>query len=202
MIHRPRVKRCYLVIRQIGRDESLRGKCPVNTAHVGLSNTEIIQPGGVRLVIVADGCHDQRIAAYHIQVISNVTCAAAKLTSHIRYQKRDVQNMNFLWQDMVLEMIVEHHYGVVRNRAADESIHLQIPYHAASCRHTRSSSRAAFTSSSRRTGVVWGAPFTISGCVWASSRISFIATTNPSSVSLDSVSAGSISKHSGTSSGK
>src|SRR6202008_2068292 len=41
--------------------------------------------------------------------------------------------------------------------------------------HAKSKSRAAFTSSRRRTGVVCGARFTSSGVARASARISFIA---------------------------
>src|SRR6185436_16633525 len=68
--------------------------------------------------------------------------------------------------------------------------------------HVSRSSRAAFTSSRRLTGVVCGALLTRSGEASASWRTACIAVTNASSVSLDSVSVGSMSRHSGTSNGK
>src|SRR5579862_7239740 len=68
--------------------------------------------------------------------------------------------------------------------------------------HVRSSWRAARTSSSRRTGMVCGALVTRWGSCSASFWICNIAATKASSRSLLSVSVGSISRHSGTSSGK
>ena len=61
---------------------------------------------------------------------------------------------------------------------------------------------AAAASSSRRTGVEYGAPRAISGSSAPSRRISAIASANASSVSRVSVSVGSISSASSTSSGK
>src|SRR5215470_17445259 len=68
--------------------------------------------------------------------------------------------------------------------------------------HLKSSCFAARTSSSRRTGIVCGALVTRSGSCWASCRICAMAATKASRTSLLSVSVGSISRHSGTKSGK
>src|SRR6185312_837463 len=68
--------------------------------------------------------------------------------------------------------------------------------------HVRSSCLAARTSSRRRTGMVCGALVTRSGSWLASAWICAIASAKASSVSLLSVSVGSISRHSGTRSGK
>src|SRR6185312_6830297 len=68
--------------------------------------------------------------------------------------------------------------------------------------HVRSSCLAARTSSRRRTGMVCGAPVTCSGSCMASLRICSMAATKASRVWRLSVSVGSISRHSGTSSGK
>src|ERR1700722_5198574 len=68
--------------------------------------------------------------------------------------------------------------------------------------HVRSSCLAARTSSRRRTGMVCGALVTRSDSCSASFWICDSAATNASSVSLPSVSVGSISRHSGTRSGK
>src|SRR5215468_569921 len=69
-------------------------------------------------------------------------------------------------------------------------------------RSESTSSRAAFTSSSRLTGARCGAPLTRAGSLCASCAILFIASMKASSVGLDSVSVGSIIKASGTISGK
>ena len=61
---------------------------------------------------------------------------------------------------------------------------------------------AAAASSSRRTGVVYGAFCAIVGSSLASRRIAASASANASSVSFVSVSVGSISSASSTSSGK
>jgi hypothetical protein len=61
---------------------------------------------------------------------------------------------------------------------------------------------AARTSSSRRTGLWWGASFSSSGVSAASRAIASIASQNASRVSFVSVSVGSIIRASGTISGK
>src|SRR6185437_8985621 len=66
----------------------------------------------------------------------------------------------------------------------------------------RSSCLAARTSSRRRTGMVCGAPVTCSGSCTLSLRMCSMAVTKPSRVCRLSVSVGSMSRHSGTSSGK
>lgn len=86
--------------------------------------------------------------------------------------------MNLFRQDMVLEMVFEHHDGVVSNGTANECMHgpakglerglfqplnQKLSGHVQICFQVKSSSRAAFTSSSLRTGVVWGAFLTNSG---------------------------------------
>src|ERR1700733_6816883 len=68
--------------------------------------------------------------------------------------------------------------------------------------HVRSSCFAARTSSRRRTGRLWGAPFTDSGSSRASRSMWIMASANASSTSRLSVSVGSINRHSGTMRGK
>ena len=65
-------------------------------------------------------------------------------------------------------------------------------------RQWRSGWRAAVASSSRRTGAVWGAEWTSSGSSCASAAMASRASAKASSVSTDSVSVGSMSRHSST----
>src|SRR6202035_1649380 len=83
-----------------------------------------------------------------------------------------------------------------------QSARLVTVYDGAVGFHVRSSCRAARTSSRRRTGMVCGALVTRPGSCSASFWICDMADTNASRTSLLSVSVGSMSRHSGTSSGK
>src|SRR6201988_4169857 len=89
-----------------------------------------------------------------------------------------------------------------RTHQAQDPARLVAAYGCAVGFHARSSCRAARTSSRRRTGMVCGALVTRPGSCSASFCMSAMAVTKASSVSLPSVSVGSMSRHSGTSRGK
>jgi hypothetical protein len=123
VIHRAGVKCSDLVVVQIGRDESLRRVAPRHLADVALRNAQLLEPLRVRSVIVTDGRHDERLAAEHPETVSNVPSAAAELAPQVRHEKGNVQDVKLVREDVVLEAVAEHHDGVVRDRAADESRH-------------------------------------------------------------------------------
>src|SRR5688500_1298930 len=122
-IHRAGVKSGNLVIGQISCDEGLRGKYARHAAYMSLLEIKTLQTVGIWLIVIPDGCHDEGFAAYHLQIVCNIAGTAAKFPSHVRYQKGHVQDMNFFRQDMVLEMILEHHNGVVGNGTTNECMH-------------------------------------------------------------------------------
>ncbi len=77
----------------------------------------------VRREILADGRHRQRIGAEQLEVVGDVAGAAAELAAHARHQERHVQDVHLVGQDVVLELVLEHHDGVVGQRSADECRH-------------------------------------------------------------------------------
>src|SRR5262249_16012029 len=89
-----------------------------------------------------------------------------------------------------------------RTHHADDAARLVATYGCAVGFHVRSGCRAAPPSSGGRTGLVCGALVTRPGSCSASCCIWDIAVTKASRTSLLSVSVGSMSRHSGTSSGK
>ena len=78
-------------------------------------------------VIVADGRHDQRLAAEHLQVVGDVAGTAAEFAPHVGHQEGDVEDVDLVGQDVVAEAVVEHHDGVVGDRAADQCAHGRNP---------------------------------------------------------------------------
>ena len=65
----------------------------------------------------------QRLAAQQLQVVGDVAGAAAEFAAHVRHQEGHVQDVDLFRQDVVLEVVVEHHDGVVGHGAADQSVH-------------------------------------------------------------------------------
>jgi hypothetical protein len=84
---------------------------------------ELLQAVHVGRAVVADGGHDQRLAAEQLEVVGDVAGAAAELAPHVRHQEGDVEDVDLLRQDVVLEAVAEHHDGVVGHGAADECLH-------------------------------------------------------------------------------
>jgi len=78
---------------------------------------------GVGAEVVADRCHDQRLAAQQLQVVGDVAGAAAVFAAHLRHQERHVQHVDLVWQDVMLEVVLEHHDRVEGEGAADEGTH-------------------------------------------------------------------------------
>ena len=122
-IHRAGMERRDLVVVQVGGNEGLRRERVGHVAHMRLGQAQFVHAIGVRLIVVADGRHDQRIAAEHFQRIGDISGTTAKLPAHFGYQERHVQDVNLVGKDVVLEMPAEHHDGVVGDRTADQRAH-------------------------------------------------------------------------------
>ena len=65
----------------------------------------------------------ERLLAQELQPVGDVARAAAVLAPQVRHQERDVQDVDLVGEDVVLELVAEHHDGVVRDGAADEDRH-------------------------------------------------------------------------------
>ncbi len=124
MPHGAGVESGDLVVVEIGGDERLPGISVRHGADVGLRQPQFVQARGIGAEVVADSRHDQRIAAQHLQVVGDVAGAAAVLAPHLRHQERHVQDVDLVGQDVFLELVLEHHDGVVGHGTADESLHV------------------------------------------------------------------------------
>jgi hypothetical protein len=93
---------------------------------VRLCQAEVAQALRVRREVVAHRCHDQRMSAQQLQVIGDVAGAAAIFAAHLGHQEGDVENVDLFGQDVFLELVLEHHDGVVGHGTADESLHAVI----------------------------------------------------------------------------
>src|SRR5262249_52847152 len=70
----------------------------------------------------ADGRHRQAGVAEQAQAVSDVAGTPAELAPHLRHEKRHVQHVNLVRQDVVLEPVAEHEDRVVGHRSADQSL--------------------------------------------------------------------------------
>jgi hypothetical protein len=113
------MERGDLIVVLVGGYEGLGSKRIRHDADMGLRQMELVESVAIRLKILTDRRHNRRVTAQHIQGISDIASAAAKFASHIRYQERDVKNMNLIRQDVILEAIAEHHDGIVGKGTAD-----------------------------------------------------------------------------------
>ncbi len=85
---------------------------------------EVLQALRVGREVVAHRRHDQRMAAQQLQVVGDVARAAAVFAAHLRHQEGDVEDVDLFGQDVVLELVLEHHDGVVGHRTADQCLHV------------------------------------------------------------------------------
>ncbi len=112
-----------LVVVEVGRDERLRGIEIGQLLDAIKANLVAREVLAVRREVLADGRHRQRIGAEQLEVVGDVAGAAAELAAHARHQERHVQHVHLVGQDVVLELVLEHHDGVVGQRAADQCRH-------------------------------------------------------------------------------
>ena len=70
--------------------------------------------------VLAHGGHRDRVAAQQLEVVGDVAGAAAEFAAHARHQEGHVQDVDLVRQDVVLELVLEHHDGVVGQGAADQ----------------------------------------------------------------------------------
>ena len=103
--------------------------CGVNSSSITLTwsrrMSELVEVLAVGAEVLADGGHRDRIAAEQLEVVGDVAGAAAELAAHARHQERHVQDVHLVRQDVVLELVREHHDGVVGQGTADQCRHGQ-----------------------------------------------------------------------------
>ncbi len=121
--HRPGMKRPDLVVVEVGRHETLRGVLAVDHLDVIGGNARLAHPLGIRRKIPSDRSHRIARVAQQPQVVGDVAGAPAEFPPQLRHQERDVQHVDLVGQDVLLEASLEHHDGVVGDRAADQGFH-------------------------------------------------------------------------------
>ena len=94
-----------------------------NHAHAVEADPAFLEVLAIGREILADRGHRDRIAAEQLEVVGDVAGAAAELATHSRHQERHVQDVHLVGQDVVLELVLEHHDGVVGERTADQCRH-------------------------------------------------------------------------------
>jgi hypothetical protein len=112
-----------LVVVQVGGHERLRGEHVRQFPHLVQADAQALEPRPVGTEILADGRHRDRILAQQLEVVGDVAGAAAELAAHLRHQEGHVQDVHLVRQDVVLEMVLEHHDGVVGQGTADQGRH-------------------------------------------------------------------------------
>ena len=121
--HRARVECRDLVVVDVGGDEGLRGELPVEDAHVPRGEPEVLQALRVGREVVADRGHDLRLLAQELQVVGDVARGAAELAPQVGDHEGDVEDVDLVGEDVLLELVGEHHDGVVGQRPAYENRH-------------------------------------------------------------------------------
>ena len=122
MVHRTGVESGDLVVVQVGSDERLRGELP---RYPGKQPPEcrVPKPLQVRLDVLPDGRHDQRLFAKELQVVADIPRRATELAAHLGCQEAHVQDVQLIGEEMMAEAIGEHHDSVVGDRSGDENTH-------------------------------------------------------------------------------
>lgn len=109
-----------LVIRKIGRNETLRRFRVGEDLNSRSGKSDHIQVAEVQLKIVAGRGMDRRFFAEERQIVGDIAGRSADLHVQRVHVERDVQLVDFVGQNMVPEFIGERHDMVVRQRAGDE----------------------------------------------------------------------------------
>ena len=81
------------------------------------------QPLRIRGKVFADGRHNPWFFTEKLQVISDIAGTPTVFTAKFRDQEGHIQDVNLLWEDVVLEFVGKHHDGVVGHGATDEGRH-------------------------------------------------------------------------------
>ena len=124
--HCTRVKCSDLVVVCIGSDKGLRRVSIADGSNAAPADAQCIKTLHVRRAIHADSRHDQRVAIEQLQVVRDITRAAAKFTAYARHQKCDIDLVQLVGQQCLGEATVERHDGIEGHGAADQGSHVVV----------------------------------------------------------------------------
>ena len=100
--------------------EGLARVLVVDAAQVVTRHALLVHPVGIGAEVVADRGHDIARVAQQLEVEGDVAGTAAELASHLHREKGHIQHVHLVGQDVVLEVVVEHHDGVKGHGTADQ----------------------------------------------------------------------------------
>jgi hypothetical protein len=123
MVHGARMEGGDLVVGQVGGDEGLGGEGPRNLRGYGSGPCRTGSAGPGRAASSPTVAMITGSPPSSFMVVGDVAGAAAEFPAHVRHQEGHVQDVDLVGQDVVLEVVVEHHDGVVGDGAADQGTH-------------------------------------------------------------------------------
>jgi len=112
-----------LVVVVVGGDERLRGEQLVDHLDAVEADALLAEPFAVRAEVRAHRGHRDGVAAEQLEVVGDVAGAATELAAHPRHQEGHVEDVHLVRQDVVLELVGEHHDGVVSQGTTDQGSH-------------------------------------------------------------------------------
>lgn len=121
--HRAGVEGGDLVVVVVGGDERLRSEQLVDHLHLVQADALLDEMLAVGAEVLPHRGHRHRVAAQQLEVVGDVVGAAAELAAHPRDQERHVQDVHLVRQDVVLELVREHHDGVVGEGTTNQCGH-------------------------------------------------------------------------------
>jgi hypothetical protein len=116
--HRARVKGGDLIVGQIGGDEGLGGVGLRQQPDAADVDPQARKPVETGLAVEPDGGQDRRFAAEGLERVRDVGGTPPELALQARRQECNVQHVDTIRKDVILELTVEHHDGVVGDRTA------------------------------------------------------------------------------------
>ena len=121
--HGTRMERRDLVVVTVGHDHRLRGVSALDLTHEFGRDTQGVQALQIISRISTQSGHRQRRATQHFQAVGDVAGATAKVAAQSRHQKRHVQDVQLVRQDLLSKSAFKIHDGVKRERAANQRCH-------------------------------------------------------------------------------
>ena len=122
--HRTRVKGGDLVVVAVGHDHRLRGIGVGHGAHPTGVNAQALQALDVGATVVAQSRHRVSLATELVQAVSDVARAAAIVTAQSRHQKRHIQNVQLVGQDLLGKAPFKIHDGVKSQGSTNQRSHV------------------------------------------------------------------------------
>jgi len=124
VVHGAGVKAIDLVVVTIGNDHGLRRIAVLDRSHEFGGDALPAQALQISAAITADRGHGQRCPAELLEAVGNVAGTTAEITPERWHQKRDIQYVQLIRQNLIGKAALEVHDGVESQRAEDDGSHM------------------------------------------------------------------------------